>query len=360
MLLVPVAICLVFGRPAEASHLKKGGYAVTDPRYADADFTIQGEYQGSFDTGQGWQKTGLQVVARGHGAFDAVLFPGGLPGSGWTGWSQVPLTGKRTGNWVELRGGYYHIVVEGRTALVYTANGNPLGQIARVERQSPSMGTPSPWGAQVLFNGRRSDQLVNSRISPQGWLMEGTQTRNIYRDYTMHVEFRLPYMPYSTGQARANSGVYLQSRYEVQILDSFGLEGLHNECAGLYKFRRPDVNMCLPPLVWQTYDIEFRSPRFDSQGRKTEDAVITVWHNGVAVHQNVLLTQKTGGGKPEAPELLPIKLQDHHNPVRFRNVWIFDHSHRSPSPYAAVIGTQIPYSPIEQLTPRAKRPYWSY
>ncbi|MGH7128550.1 MAG: 3-keto-disaccharide hydrolase, partial [Planctomycetaceae bacterium] len=138
------------------------------------------------------------------------------------------------------------------------------------------------------------------------------------------IEFRLPYMPYARGQGRANSGVYLQGRYEVQILDSFGLHGAENECGALYRLRPPDVNMCLPPLAWQTFDIEFHAARFDAAGRKTENARITVLHNGVAIHDNVEILRKTGNGAEEGPDPLPIRLQDHGNPVVFRNIWILD------------------------------------
>ena len=124
------------------------------------------------------------------------------------------------------------------------------------------------------------------------------------------------------GQARGNSGVYIQQRYEVQILDSFGLEGVENECGGLYTQTRPDLNMCLPPLAWQTYDIWFTPPQFDDDGKKTANARITALHNGYLIHHHREITAKTGGGKAEGPQPLPINLQDHGNPVMFRNIWI--------------------------------------
>ena len=129
-------------------------------------------------------------------------------------------------------------------------------------------------------------------------------------------------MPYARGQARANSGVYIQRRYEVQILDSFGLKGVHNECGGLYRQQEPDVNMCFPPLSWQTYDIEFTAAQWNAAGEKTANARLTVLHNGEPIHRNRELRNKTGAGKPEGPEPLPIYLQDHGNPVQFRNVWL--------------------------------------
>src|SRR5207245_1293432 len=131
------------------------------------------------------------------------------------------------------------------------------------QRQSPTLGQCAPWGAIVLFDGSNADHFKDGKIE-DGLLKEGCETKYAYGDFQLHIEFRLPYLPAARGQGRANSGVYIQSRYEMQVLDSFGLEGSDNECGSLYKQRRPDLNMCLPPLVWQTYDIWFRSPRFGS------------------------------------------------------------------------------------------------
>jgi len=148
-------------------------------------------------------------------------------------------------------------------------------------------------------------------------------TKRRFTDFRLHIEFRTPFMPEARGQARGNSGVYLQGRYEIQVLDSYGLEGRDNECGGIYKVARPRINMCAPPLQWQTYDIVFHAPRFDASGKKTADAVATVRHNGVVIHENVRIPHPTGGGIGGDPsEPGPLMLQDHHNPVRYRNIWI--------------------------------------
>jgi hypothetical protein len=177
----------------------------------------------------------------------------------------------------------------------------------------------------VLFDGSTPVNLQDASVTDDGLLAPGASTATPVRDFQMHLEFRTPYMPYARGQARGNSGVYIQRRYEVQILDSFGLEGEANECGGLYKQRRPDLNMCLPPLAWQTYDIYFTAARWRADGAKIANARITVLHNAVAVHDGYELTDKTGAGRPEGPEDLPIHFQDHGNPVRFRNIWIVAH-----------------------------------
>jgi hypothetical protein len=161
----------------------------------------------------------------------------------------------------------------------------------------------------------------NARVL-DGLLQMGAELIPTYRSFQMHLEFLVPYMPAARSQGRGNSGIYLQSRYEVQILDSFGLPGLANECGGLYRQRAPDLNMAFPPLSWQTYDITFRPPVFDRCGQKCRNARLTLLHNGIPVHNDIEIVAKTGAGRPEGPEPLPIKLQDHGNPVQFRNIWL--------------------------------------
>jgi hypothetical protein len=145
-------------------------------------------------------------------------------------------------------------------------------------------------------------------------------TKEKYGDMRLHVEFCIP--EGGAGQGAGNSGVYIQQRYEVQILNSFGKKKLEaNECGGLYKFKAADANACRKPGEWQVYDIWFYAAKYEGS-KKVKNARVTVIQNGKFIHKDVELSNKTGAGKKEGPEKMPLRLQDHGNPVKFRNVWI--------------------------------------
>jgi hypothetical protein len=146
-------------------------------------------------------------------------------------------------------------------------------------------------------------------------------TRRAFGDCQLHVEFSVDDND-KTGQANGNSGVYLQGRYEVQILNSCGQKPANNICGAIYGVKAADYNMARPAGQWQTYDITFRAPRWDDSGRKLENARMTVYHNGTRVHDSVEIPQNTGAGRPEGPANGPLLLQDHGNRIRFRNIWI--------------------------------------
>lgn len=150
-------------------------------------------------------------------------------------------------------------------------------------------------------------------------------TKQKFINFQMHLEFRSPFMPGSRGQARGNSGVYLQGRYEVQVLDSYGLEGMDNECGGIYKVARPQVNMCAPPTQWQTYDINFRAATYDRNGNKLENPRLTLLHNGIMIYNNLEIPVPTDGGlDKDMSKPGPIFLQDHHDLVQYRNIWLIE------------------------------------
>ncbi len=146
-------------------------------------------------------------------------------------------------------------------------------------------------------------------------------TRRPFADCQLHIEFNVDDNG-QAGQANGNSGVYLQQRYEVQILNSAGQAPADDICGAIYKVKAEDENMALPAGQWQSYDITFKAPRWDAAGKKVASARLTVYHNGTRVHDNVELPDHTGAGQPEAAAEAPLLLQDHGNKIRFRNIWI--------------------------------------
>jgi hypothetical protein len=316
---------LVFPRPAytDGSALKAASVMVGAKE--NLDRAMMGEFTGPVATAPNkYRPFALQIRPVGGDRFEAIQYEGGLPGERTHRRQPVTLIGKRSGDFLVLSGGPWAIFVEKDHCLIVDRTGKRVGRLERVKRRSPTMGAIPPKDAIVLFDGSGTDQFTTANMVEGGLLAEGADVRQMFQDFNLHLEFKLPNMPSSRDQGRANSGVYLQSRYEVQILDSFATEPVSNGCGALYRFRKPDLNMCLPPLQWQTYDVVFTAPRWASDGTKMRNARITVWHNGVKVHNNVELANKTGAGKPEEPVLLPIRLQNHRNPIRFRNIWIVD------------------------------------
>jgi hypothetical protein len=292
--------------------------AYIDVASAPADFKVQGEYLGQV----GDKPLGAQVVALGDGVFRAVLLPGGLPGEGWDGKTRVELKGRGEGAQADFPGEQGYSASIANETLTGKSGKDEKFTLKKVLRKSPAEGAKAPAGAMVLFDGAAGEGLENAKVSDQKLLQPGGVTKQKYQDFVMHVEFMLPYKPLGRGQDRGNSGLYIQRRYEVQILDSFGEAPTFNGCGSLYRQVAPSMNMSYPPLSWQTYDIDFTAPKFDEAGKKIKNGVITVKHNGVAIHDKLEIANKTGAGQAEGPTPGQILFQDHGNPVLFRNVWI--------------------------------------
>ncbi|MBT7918575.1 MAG: DUF1080 domain-containing protein, partial [Planctomycetaceae bacterium] len=227
------------------------------------DFQLQGEYLGTFKDESGTEISGgLQLIALGGGKFRGVSYLGGLPGAGW---QRGDKSESKDGNLNE-QGQIVFKIEDGEVTatlkdgkLTITADGESI-EMKKVARKSPTMGKAAPKGAVVLFDGTKeaaANNFQRGQIVMNNLLRHDVESKAKFGDHQLHLEFRLPFMPYARGQGRGNSGMYVQGRYECQILDSFGLDGANNECGGIYQIAKPNVNMCLPPLVWQTYDVDF-------------------------------------------------------------------------------------------------------
>jgi Domain of Unknown Function (DUF1080) len=210
--------------------------------------------------------------------------------------------------------------------------------------KSATLGSPPPSDAELLFDGKDLSKWQNNRGSNATWRVAdgyvetaarggGIRTRDKWADFQLHVEWAAP-ITHSTGQGRGNSGVLINGLYEVQVLDSYhALTYPDGQAGAIYGQMPPLVNACLPPGEWQTYDILFESPRWNEQGELVKKAVVTVIQNGVVVQDHYELTGCTDGiggvpwkslgnyNRKHAPEMF-VELQDHNNPVRFRNIWI--------------------------------------
>lgn len=203
--------------------------------------------------------------------------------------------------------------------------------------QKPDVVTPgtngsAPSDATVLFDGTDMSAWNNSdnwKIE-DGAMVSGrgdVRTKEAFGDCQLHIEWSAPTPPKGTGQGRGNSGVFLMDTYEIQVLDSFENETYHDGQAGaIYKQTPPQVNAMRAPGEWNTYDIIWTAPRFSEDGSLVSPAYITALHNGVLILNHFELKGDTPYSRSPAynkhADKLPIRLQDHGNPVRFRNIWI--------------------------------------
>ncbi|MFI3290728.1 MAG: DUF1080 domain-containing protein [Opitutales bacterium] len=221
-----------------------------------------------------------------------------------------------------------------------------------LKRYSPhieAMGAKAPKDAIVIFDGKDMSKLEHAGNIPSLWTLEDgamiakTDAKNsagkpmrtsIYTKeafdgaFKLHVEFRIPTEEYHLlGQKRNNSGVFMGD-YEVQILDSFGLESQFNDCGSIYRQSPPYVNACLEPGAWQCYDITFYPPEFDENGKPIKDPVISVYQNGVKVQSDTIVPTTTTGGTERAAKYTHVQgarklmFQEHTNKIAFRNIWL--------------------------------------
>jgi hypothetical protein len=241
------------------------------------------------------------------------------------------------------------------TSVALAQGDNPYGSIADLKLVKPEDGKDvtmgkAPPGATMLFDGRSLDNWSSKNgKDPAKWkLVEGgamqvapgtgdiNTTQKFAGHFKLHVEFRVPYEPGKSGQGRGNSGVYLQGRYEVQVLDSYGIPADklgQGDCGGIYGVAKPPVNACKAPTVWQSYDIDFQSP-VCKDGKPVAPGVMSVVFNGVKIHDHVRIARTGKDGKEEIVTVTtagmatdpctpgPILLQDHGHLVQFRSIWL--------------------------------------
>jgi Domain of Unknown Function (DUF1080) len=332
---------------------KKVWTDVHDPSLP-VDFKFQGEYVGDFEGSD--QKIGCQVIALDKGRFQAVILSGGLPGAGWDGKHKSLADGKLVDGKVifTTTEGKRQYMAKDPDKFSATAKFPPIahttceGEIAdgvfkgmldgrkrsfkmtKIERKSPTMGMKPPAGAVVLFDGTGIDEWTGGRLDKNTGLLntdgKDITSKKKFNNYSAHVEFMIPFVPGERGQGRGNSGFYQVRDYEIQILDSFGLEGKDNECGGIYLKVTPKLNMCLPPLVWQTYDVDFTNSMYGDNGKIAKKARTTVKLNGVVIHDDVEIPEPTGGSRnaKEFGTPGPVLLQGHNNPLQFRNIWVVE------------------------------------
>lgn len=311
---------------------------------ADSLDPVMGLWEGdwSSDAGGGG-RISAQVMALGGDKYQA-LFAAEIEGTERP--LSMPLKATKDGDKIKLEGefnlseelgGKYKMtaVIAGEEWKGQSTSENIKAETSmkRVHKKSPTLGAKPPEGAVVLFDGTNLDHWLSRGNKPAGWKVEdGVMTvggrrgdihsKETFQDAKIHIEFRTPFLPLMRGQGRGNSGVYVQGLYEVQVLDSFGLPPKDNEAGGIYEIAVPKQNASLPPGEWQTYDITFHGPKFDADGKVTKPAEITVVHNGTVIHDKVVLPRPTKGNLGNDPKQPgPIMLQDHGNPVSFRNIW---------------------------------------
>ena len=298
------------------------GLVATEVAQAGPDYVVQGEY-----LSEGKPALGVQVIANGKGTFTAVILLGGLPGAGWDGKTRQELSGQTSGAETAFAGDAGKAVISAGVLTFTAADGKGL-MLKKVERVSPTMGLKPPAGAVILFDGSNVDAWdAKGKIEIVGGeklLASGPETKAKFTSDQLHLEFRTPFKPSAKGQDRGNSGVYIHHTYEFQVLDSFALVPENNFAGSLYTMVPPLVNACFPPLTWQTYDIDFSGPQFDADGKKAKNARATVKLNGITVQDDLEIPHGTGANKkrPELPEGGALWLQDHANPVFFRNIWL--------------------------------------
>lgn len=283
-----------------------------DARALDDD--PQGEYAGK----RGSLVIGMQVVKKEENSFEAIYFPKGLPGvSGKEDPAIRRVEGVSGGTGLSFDFGTWSAVWQPDRLDVRGASGENT-RLQKVFRISPDMGAEPPDGAVVLFKEGKIKELENGQVEGNAILLPGCVTRSQFQAFVMHLEFRA-----GDSLRAVPGGVFLQDRYEIRLMNSFGGTGLHRDCGGVPGISPPRLNACLPPFAWQTLQITFSPAVFDDFGKKIRFARLAANLNGVSIHEELRLPKTTRGApKEEGSSSGPIRFIGNRNELGFRNVWV--------------------------------------
>lgn len=325
-----------------------------------AQWQIQGEYYGAAEDGG---KLGAWLVANGDSDYTVVFLPGGLltlPGQeygGWnrSGWDRSAFSGKGilhgTSFAVNTPGNYKAEAITGSGEDRTLIGASPTGSafvLHRVVRNSPTHGLKpkAAWGPATLWFDSATGQADLGKWEPEdnavqlsrNNLYRGVKTRDAHAAGFLHIEFQGCFNPAATGQFRSNSGVYMQNRYEVQVLDSFGSGGAIDDFGAVYAVKPPLVNAALPPLTWHTFDIYFAPRTSGVAGDAKGAANLTVYANGVLVQDSApILNLPVSGIAGDLLLPAPLYLQNHGNDVVYNNIWFIPDATPASLPYSEVL-----------------------
>ncbi len=323
--LAVVGVCALGAGRATAAD--KSLPTFTDAAQAGPDATVQGEYVGEVMIGGKKFKCGLQVIALGEGKFHVVAYQGGLPGDGWEP-GQVDRD-EADGEMKDGTFAFHGNDVEGKLKdgmiTVSSKDGQTHGELKRVERKSPTLGAKPPEGAKVLFDGTTPAHFAGGKMTEDKLLLAGPTTKQGFNDFTLHLEFRTPFMP-----TARRTGPRQQRRLLAGSLRAAGARFLRPGGKGQRVRRllfRQGAEAEHVPAAAFVADLRrgLHGGPLRRAARRSRTRVVTIRHNGVPIFENFEMPDVTPGGEgKETPAPGPLALQFHGNPVHYRNIWIVE------------------------------------